>query len=211
MRGETPVSDRRVLFFGDSHVVGVGDPEGLGWVGRVAAASARQGLPFTPYNLGVRRETSIEIGARWQVEAAVRLSQEAECRLVFSFGLNDATREGDGLRVEPSDSLAALGAILDGAAVLGLPVLFVGPAPVADKEQTARTGALSDSFAMLCRERGVPFVDVIAQLQSSGIWMREVAADDGAHPGARGYELLASAVLSAGWIEWLTGKRAQGA
>ena len=44
--------DRRVLFFGDSIVAGVGDPEGRGWVGRVVAASFASGLPLTAYPLG---------------------------------------------------------------------------------------------------------------------------------------------------------------
>jgi acyl-CoA thioesterase I len=44
--------DKQVLFFGDSHVAGVGDEAGLGWVGRVAAASFEAGQPFIPYNLG---------------------------------------------------------------------------------------------------------------------------------------------------------------
>jgi lysophospholipase L1-like esterase len=28
------VADRQLLFFGDSHIVGVGDPAGAGWVDR---------------------------------------------------------------------------------------------------------------------------------------------------------------------------------
>jgi lysophospholipase L1-like esterase len=38
-----------VLFFGDSHTVGVGDPSGLGWVGRVVAATHAEGIPLVPY------------------------------------------------------------------------------------------------------------------------------------------------------------------
>jgi hypothetical protein len=76
--------DRRVLFFGDSLVAGVGDPEGRGWVGRVVEASFGAGMPLTAYNLGVRRETSVEIAGRWQAEAPPRLTPEAECSVVFS-------------------------------------------------------------------------------------------------------------------------------
>jgi hypothetical protein len=47
------MADRRILFFGDSLVAGVGDPSGDGWVGRVVAASCAAGLPVTAYNLGV--------------------------------------------------------------------------------------------------------------------------------------------------------------
>jgi len=34
------------LFFGDSHTVGVGDPSGLGWVGRVVAATHAEDIPL---------------------------------------------------------------------------------------------------------------------------------------------------------------------
>lgn len=198
------MADRRILFFGDSHVAGVGDPGGLGWVGRVAAASAAAGLPFTPYNLGVRGETSVEVASRWRAEAAPRISAEAECRVVFSFGVNDTTPVGGSLRAEPDRSLAALGAILDQADELRLPTFVVGPAPIADREQTKRIASLSSAFGLACEERAIPFVDMVGALGESATWIAEVtAAADGAHPTAAGYELLAEAVLAAGWVEWL--------
>jgi hypothetical protein len=93
------VTDRRLLFFGDSLVAGVGDPSGRGWVGRVVAASFGGGLPFTAYNLGVRRETSEQVAARWHSEALPRLLPEADVRIVVSFGANDTTIEHGRLRV----------------------------------------------------------------------------------------------------------------
>lgn len=130
--------DRRVLFFGDSLVAGVGDPEGRGWVGRVVTASFGAEVPLTAYNLGVRRQTSVEVAARWQAEAAPRLSPAADCSVVFSFGANDTTIENGCLRVEPEDSLAALVAVIDRATDANLPALIVGPAPVDDEPQTNR-------------------------------------------------------------------------
>ncbi len=53
------IADLRVCFLGDSFVAGVGDPEHLGWVGRVAARTNRGGQPLTAYGLGVRRETAV--------------------------------------------------------------------------------------------------------------------------------------------------------
>jgi acyl-CoA thioesterase-1 len=69
------VVDRRVLFFGDSLVAGVSDPMGLGWVGRVVAASFAAGTPLTAYNLGVRAETSVQLASRWRQETGPRLSE----------------------------------------------------------------------------------------------------------------------------------------
>ena len=55
----------RLCFIGDSLVNGTGDPTGLGWVGRVTASARRRGHDVTTYNLGIRRDTSADIAARW--------------------------------------------------------------------------------------------------------------------------------------------------
>jgi len=82
------IGDRRVLFFGDSFVAGVGDPTGLGWVGRVVAASHAAGAAMTAYNLGVRGETSVEVAVRWRAESRPRMVADAGYGVVFSFGVN---------------------------------------------------------------------------------------------------------------------------
>jgi lysophospholipase L1-like esterase len=69
--------------------------------------------------------------------------------------------------------------------------------------QNKRIVDLSRSFAATCDTRQVPFVEVATPLSGSEIWCQEVAADDGAHPGARGYALLADLILDAGWLDWL--------
>jgi lysophospholipase L1-like esterase len=126
------VTDRRVLFFGDSLVAGVGDPSGLGWVGRVVAASFAASTPFTAYNLGVRGETSVQVASRWRAETRARLSPGADTRIVMSFGANDTTIEDGVQRVEAERSFGALSDILDRAQAIELPVLVVGPAPLDD-------------------------------------------------------------------------------
>ena len=195
--------DRRVLFFGDSHVAGVGDPAGQGWVGRVVTASFGLGLPLTAYNLGVRMETSEQVAARWRAEAGPRLLPGADCRFVFAFGVNDATLESDRPHVAPDRSCAALASIFDGISGLDLRALVVGPAPIADREQNDRIRRLSASFAEICHRADVKFVDVFESLLASPVWMKEVGAGDGAHPAADGYDALANLIVSAGWGEWL--------
>ncbi len=64
------VGDLRVCVVGDSFVTGVGDPEHLGWVGRLAARTHHAGLPLTAYSLGVRRQTSREVTDRWRAECS---------------------------------------------------------------------------------------------------------------------------------------------
>jgi acyl-CoA thioesterase-1 len=197
------VTDRRLLFFGDSLVAGVGDPAGAGWVGRVVAASFASGLGLTAYNLGVRGETSEQVALRWHAEALPRLLAGADCRIVLSFGANDTSIEHDRVRVDADRSLGALATILDEAAMIGLPTLVVGPAPVDDPEQNRRIHGLSVSFAEVCAERGVPFMSVVEGLLASPVWMEQVAVEDGAHPGAEGYDALARLVLAGGWLDWL--------
>src|SRR5579875_2085890 len=107
--------DRRVLFFGDSHVLGIGDPTGVGWVGRVALASFDAGLPVTAYNLGVRGETSVDVASRWWRETSPRLLAAADTKVVLSFGINDTTSEHGQTRVAADESCDALAGILAGA------------------------------------------------------------------------------------------------
>jgi acyl-CoA thioesterase I len=200
------MSERQVLFFGDSHVAGTGDPEGLGWVGRVTAASFSAGQPFIPYNLGVGGNTSVDVLRRWQIEARSRQRDQAETRLVLSFGVNDTMLEGGRRRVEAGASIEALERALGQAGDLGLATFVVGPAPVEERQQTDRIAALSSAFARLCGARRVPFVDVVGALRRSQVWLEQVSTD-GAHPGAEGYALLAELVMSSGWLAWLAGSR----
>ena len=199
----TDPGDRRVLVFGDSFVAGLGDPEARGWVGRVAAASWSAGLPLVAYPLGIRRQTSVQVAARWREEARVRLVDCVQPRVVFSFGANDATVEDGRPRVAPDDSVATLERVLADAAQLGLAAFVVGPPPVCEPEQDARIAGLSERFAAVCAARGVPFAGVTAALGASAVWRAEAAAGDGAHPGAGGYEELARLVLAAGWLVWI--------
>lgn len=195
--------ERYVMFCGDSHTVGAGDPEGLGWVGRVVASAIGAGIPVTPYNLGVRGETSAEVAARWEAEVRPRLPEEGEPRVVFAFGVNDVSLRDGRLRCSREESLGALRAALDGAGKLGLAPFVVGPAAIGEDEENERIADLSAAFGQLCRREEVPFVPLVEPLRESAPWRRELAAGDGAHPGARGYGEVARLVLAAGWLEWL--------
>jgi acyl-CoA thioesterase-1 len=118
----------RICFFGDSMVNGTGDDACLGWVGRVCAAARRRGRDLTCYNLGIRRDTSADVLARWQREA--RLLPEHDGRLIFSFGPNDCCPGEDigGVRVAPGRALENAEAILM-AAVASRPTLISRPTP----------------------------------------------------------------------------------
>lgn len=181
----------RLLAFGDSFVLGFGDPEHRGWVGR-ALAGRRE---VTLCNLGVRRETSADIASRWRAEAQPRMVDHEPMRIVFSFGANDCTSEGDGSRVAPAQSLLNARAVLTEAGRL-CPVLMVGPPPLVEPGAAARLEALNEHFRTLCSRLQVPFIDVYRPLAADGLWKREAMEFDGAHPGAAGYQRLADLVAA---------------
>jgi acyl-CoA thioesterase I len=104
---------------------------------------------------------------------------------------------------EPGDSVETLAALVRQSDAAGLPALVVGPAPVGDEQQMSRIVDLSDRFASLCSQLGVPFVEVATRLRQSEVWREEIAASDEAHPGAAGYEELARIVLDSDWLGWV--------
>ena len=191
----------RICFIGDSFVNGTGDDTCLGWVGRVCAASRQRGVDLTCYNLGIRRDTSADILARWKREAACRLLPEHDGRLVFSFGANDCclTDDGSRVRVPPAESLANARAIL-AEAQSWLPTLMVGPIIVGDPDADARVASLSAGYASLCAALTIPYLEVFHLAAASETWRREIAAGDGAHPNAAGYGIISAAVAQ--WPAW---------
>jgi len=198
-----PVSrDVRICFVGDSLVAGVGDGQHLGWAGRLAVRASGAGQPLTYYNLGVRRQTSADIAARWEDECAQRLPADTDARVVFSFGVNDMTMQDGRVRVAEQDSVANLTAMLERAAERGWATLVVAPPPNVDDEHNDRTEALDARFTEVCATQGVPYVRVHQPLRQNGTWMRACAEGDGYHPGAAGYEEFAALIVPH-WLLWL--------
>lgn len=192
------MADIRIGFFGDSFVNGTGDPAYLGWSGRVCAATASD-HDVTYYNLGIRGDTSEQIAARWQNEAALRFPEGCAPRLVFSFGVNDNCVESGRLRVDAKRSISCARQILIQAKAQ-YPTLLIGPPPIADETINDRTVVTSMAYAALCDELTIPYLETYRPLRQNKVWMNEVASVDGAHPAAAGYEAFAQLVL--GWAIW---------
>ena len=191
----------RICFVGESFVNGTGDPQCLGWAGRICAHACILGHDVTYYNLGVRRETSTELKERWQREVFYRLPLESEGRIVFCFGVNDTTIENGKTRVAFETSLENTRHILN-IAKQRFSVLMVGTPPVGEIEQNSRIARLSAAFASVCDEIDVPYLDVFSSLQASEVWIKDAIANDGAHPRAAGYAQLAQLVQN--WQSWLS-------
>ncbi len=197
------VGDVRVCFVGDSLVAGVGDRQCLGWAGRLAGRAAMAGVPLTYYNLGVRRQTSSDIAARWESECAQRLTADVDARVVFSFGINDTHWENDAVRVPPEESAANLRRLLRRSTELGWTVLVVAPPPGIDDEHNHRTMELDERFTAICDEEQIPYLRIHQPLRNNDIWMRELREGDGYHPDAPGYEQIAS-LIGPHWLRWLS-------
>jgi lysophospholipase L1-like esterase len=191
--------DRRICFIGDSYVAGVGDPAMLGWVGRVAAAAAANGLPLTSYNLGIRGETGPRVAERVTVEVPPRLEAADDPRLIVSFGANDTVEVDGRRRATIAASVAALEQV---QSVAGVPVFVVGPPAVEDVAQNRRLEELDTALRMTAGRLGVPYVALYAITSASSLWHREIADNDGYHPGAAGYELLAD-ITAPHILRWL--------
>jgi lysophospholipase L1-like esterase len=192
-------ADIRICFVGDSMIAGTGDPEHLGWAGRVCAQAATQGIALTAYNLGVRRETSEDIAKRWASECAPRLPATSQTHLVFSFGVNDMTPASGRTRVSIEDSVDNLQVILAQAKTQHQ-ILMVGPPPIADARQNERIADLSGQYSVICERLNVPYLPVVEALGTNTTWMQQVAKFDGAHPQAEGYMEFAKLVLN--WPQW---------
>ncbi|MEH1902311.1 MAG: GDSL-type esterase/lipase family protein [Nostoc sp.] len=193
----------RICFVGDSFVNGAGDPECLGWTGRICANANKKGYDITYYNLGIRRDTSTSIAKRWLQEVSLRLPKEYDGRVIFSFGLNDTTVENGKTRVDLADSIKNTREILSEAQKL-YPVLMVGSAPYAEQEnpeRRQRNTDLSKQYALICNKLNVPYLDVFPILEKSNIWINEAKANDGVHPRASGYTEFAQIVEN--WDAWL--------
>ena len=197
---EAPAPDLRVCFFGDSFVAGVGDSSGLGWVGRVTAAARASGHRMTSYNLGVRRETSVQVVERILSEAPPRLSGAEDARLVVSFGVND-TSEVNGLpRVSVEEGVRALHAVSQ--YIGAVRVLMVGPPATADSAQSSRIEVRDRALSREAGRLGIRYISTFQATLADATWQHEVATGDGYHQDSGGYRLLASLIEPA-LLEWL--------
>jgi acyl-CoA thioesterase I len=195
------VRDQRVCFIGDSFVAGIGEPSGLGWVGRIAAESSQRGVPLTTYNLGVRRDTSLMIEERLIREVAPRLAPAGEPRIVLSFGVNDTALDAGRLRVSMNESVAAFTRIHGSVGKVRL--FFVGPPAVDDDEHNERISALNGALMREAARLKVPFAGSFDGTFANAVWRRDLRAGDGFHPNSEGYEQITSLVREP-LHQWLT-------
>lgn len=191
---------KTVHFYGDSFVAGKGDPEGLGWVGRVSASAHAQGTPFRAVNHGVPGATGVAIVEQWlRATGDPRNRALTDTKVVFSFGTNDVVTE-----LPPTETVEFLKKALERAKQISIPAHVVGPPPSrGDAELDTAVAGLSQLLGATCEHLGVPFIDTYEHLPPNSTWDVEAAAGDGAHPQAGGYAELAELVSSHGLLHWI--------
>ncbi|WP_018252702.1 DinB family protein [Salinispora mooreana] len=141
----TPHPPLRVCVLGDSLVLGVGDPEQNGWVGRLMPLAADRGIDLTLYNLGIRAQTTDLISARLP-ECMARLPHPPDGRIIISSGVND-TDLVEGLpRLTDVDAGRSLACALRSATAHDIAVAVVGPTP-ADSQEPQSRRVLVDELA----------------------------------------------------------------
>jgi lysophospholipase L1-like esterase len=193
------MAQMRICFIGDSFVSGAFDDACHGWAGRISAKARGRGHDVSPYNLGIRGETSVQIARRWRSEAEVRQAAAQEGRLVFEFGVNDA-REVNGKRqLELAQSLTTAREILSAAAAWKK-TLMIGPPPGGDEARNARVKEMSESLAQVCGELSLPYFDSFTQLSATPEFVKDCVSVDGTHPSLKGYSQWADAIDA--WDAW---------
>lgn len=214
------MTELRICFVGDSITHGTQDETTLGWPGRLVATARSRGHDISHYNLGIRRDTSGDIAKRWKKECEARLPKTSPGAVVFSFGVNDMACDKDSLfRIVPPES-QKIAQWMVGEAAERWPVLWISPVPIGRgganqairnawlleaTYQDERLAQLVPHYAAIAAKLKVPYLDLFTPLRKSRNWRRSLAAgDDGVHPTADGYAMMAKLIERwAGWKAWL--------
>ncbi|HUO20915.1 MAG TPA: SGNH/GDSL hydrolase family protein, partial [Caulobacteraceae bacterium] len=109
-----------------------------------------------------------------------------------------------------AESVQALEGLVRWSAGEGFAPFVVAAPPLAEADLEARSAALKDALAQICRDRGAPFLDLPEAVDDWSVWRAEAQAGDGVHPNAQGYAKVASVFAAwPPWRDWLEGPRWQ--
>ncbi|WP_027720914.1 GDSL-type esterase/lipase family protein [Maridesulfovibrio zosterae] len=178
-----------LVFIGDSLTLGVGDPERLGWAGRICKRIDPDGSKITAYNLGIRASSSKHISSRWKYETDKRINQKNNSMLIFSFGAADFV---NGLKRK--ESIANAKQILKSASTF-FKVAFISPPPVIDKLRDSNISELSDNLIELCQNLDIPYLNINYSLRKKTAYIADIGNGDGVHPGSIGYEIMTEIIF----------------
>ncbi len=170
-----------ILMLGDSLTAGYGLLKGESLPERLEAALKREGLDVDVVNAGVSGDTSA--GGRARLGWALSENPDA---VIVALGANDGLRG-----LQPEETRANLGAIVERARTRGLPVLLAGmrAPPNLGREYGAEFEAVYEELAAAHDILTYPFLleGVAAQ--------PHLNQDDRIHPNARGVEVIVERLL----------------
>ena len=165
---------------------------------RDAARQRTRRAELTGYNLGIRRDRSDQIHARWRAEVEARLPAEHEGRVVFAFGANDAVQE-----IAPAVTLGHGEAMLTEARARW-PVFLARAGTLGRGQGSGAGGGPGQGAGGALWAARRPYASVFDGLMATSLWLDEARAGDGAHPGAGGYRRFAEIILaSEAWRDWM--------
>jgi len=183
------VQDIRICFLGDSFVNGTGDETYLGWTGRLCVAARTDKIAVTYYNLGVRRNTSLDILRRCEAECNIRLPESCDGRVVLCCGVNDMMFENGKIRVTNELSSKNVSQILQQTRAK-YKTIMIGPAPVGDEDLNSRIQTISAAYAQEAELLSIPYIEVFSHLISDQKYIAESKKNDGFHPKSYGYSAI---------------------
>lgn len=128
-----------------------------------------------------------------------RFNVECAQYVVFSFGANDMTLENGALRVPFTESVDNFSRIVSKSGNI-YKTLVVGPPPVGDQDQDSRIIRLCGAYAQCSEALGVSYLPIAEALIKNSMWIHDIHAHDGTHPGAEGYGLIADLLFN--WSCW---------
>ncbi|MFT7289783.1 MAG: acyl-CoA thioesterase-1, partial [Reinekea sp.] len=177
--------DLNICALGDGFVKGLGEPDQLGWAGRLVQAAQSEHGPINYYNLGIPGETSPRVAQRIP-ELSVRLPKGADNRLIVCCGLMDTFQEAGLPGVTNLESVDALKSLLLQSRA-HFKMLVIGLPPVYEPQRNARVKRLNGLMHDLCVKIRVPYIDLFSSLNDNVQYKRELLQGDRLHPGSDGY------------------------
>jgi acyl-CoA thioesterase I len=187
----------RILCFGDSLVLGVGDSKCLGWVGRLNLEHHKKNLRNFVYNLGDYGETSSELLKRFEIEARKRFerTENFSYSFIIATGLNDSrinVKSGKE-KIKIEDLKNNIQELINICKIMKKEVIFLGLTPVIEEKVQNRMGSkfinskiseYNKVIKKVCEENNIEFIDIFDKIKDDMIL-------DGVHPNDKGYNLIA--------------------
>jgi acyl-CoA thioesterase-1 len=177
--------DLNICALGDGFVKGLGEPDQLGWAGRLVHGAQSEHGPINYYNLGIPGETTLSVAQRI-AELSVRMPKGADNRLIVCCGLMDTFQAAGQPGVSSLESVEALQSLLLQSRA-HYKVLVIGLPPVYEPQRNARVKRLNVLMHDLCVKIRVPYIDLFASLNENVQYKRELLQGDRLHPSSYGH------------------------